>query len=607
MRILTAFLLLSATACMHQTRVSRTNAADGPPTESMRLNAWFDREWEAWLAYSPEFRTQLGDRRDYDRLGEVSDAARDEVEEWFLGSVARMRSEFDYDLLDAEARTSYDLYEYQGADLERFRRFRRYYDPIGRSGPHAYYPFFMINRHEVETVDDMRAYISRLRQIGRAIRQHLDNARAAAEEGIRAPGFDYAAAMDEIDRVLAGAPFNPDVESSWWADITGKAASLVEGGIVGETEAGEFVAEARRALVEEVSPAYLELRAWLEEDMTNAAPEARGAWALPDGGAYYDYMLLQSTTLDLTAREIHETGLDEVDRIRGEMEILKTEVGFDGTLQEFFAFVREDPQFYLSDTDEGRQAYLDLAAGYLDRMTDLLPDYFGMLPKAGIEVRRVEAFREEDGGAQSYNPGTPDGSRPGVFYVHLSDMRSMPTYQLEAVAYHEGVPGHHLQISIAQELEDLPMFRKHSFYTAYTEGWALYSEALGGEMGFYEDPYSEFGRLSAEMWRAIRLVVDTGLHAERWTEEEAVQYFMANSPQPEGAVRSEIERYLTMPGQAVAYKIGMMKIRDLRERARASLGAAFDIREFHDTVLGGGAMPLPVLEARVERWIAESG
>ena len=607
MRILTALLLLSATACMHQTRVSRTNAADSPPTESMRLNAWFDREWEAWLAYSPEFRTQLGDRRDYDRLGEVSDAARDEVEEWFLGSVARMRSEFDYDLLDAEARTSYDLYEYQGADLERFRRFRRYYDPIGRSGPHAYYPFFMINRHEVETVDDMRAYISRLRQIGRAIRQHLDNARAAAEEGIRAPGFDYAAAMDEIDRVLAGAPFNPDVESSWWADITGKAASLVEGGIVGETEAGEFVAEARRALVEEVSPAYLELRAWLEEDMTNAAPEARGAWALPDGGAYYDYMLLQSTTLDLTAREIHETGLEEVDRIRGEMEILKTEVGFDGTLQEFFAFVREDPQFYLSDTDEGRQAYLDLAAGYLDRMTDVLPDYFGMLPKAGIEVRRVEAFREEDGGAQSYNPGTPDGSRPGVFYVHLSDMRSMPTYQLEAVAYHEGVPGHHLQISIAQELEDLPMFRKHSFYTAYTEGWALYSEALGGEMGFYEDPYSEFGRLSAEMWRAIRLVVDTGLHAERWTEEEAVQYFMANSPQPEGAVRSEIERYLTMPGQAVAYKIGMMKIRDLRERARASLGAAFDIREFHDTVLGGGAMPLPVLEARVERWIAESG
>ncbi|MDE0082813.1 MAG: DUF885 domain-containing protein [Gammaproteobacteria bacterium] len=607
MRILTTVLLLSATACMHQARVSRTNVADGPPTESMRLNGWLDREWEAWLAYSPEFRTRLGDREDYDRLGEVSDAARDEVAEWILGSVARMRSEFDYDLLDAEARTSYDLYEYQGAVLERFRRFRRHHDPIGRSGPHAYYPLFMINHHHVETVDEMRAYVSRLRQIGRAIRQHLDNARAAAADGIRAPRFDYAAAMDEIDRVLGGAPFTPDVESSWWADITGKAASLVERGIVGETQAGEFVAEARRALVEEVSPAYLELREWLEEDMTNAAPEAQGAWALPDGEAYYDYMLFQSTTLDLTAQEIHEIGLNEVDRIREEMEILKTEVGFGGTLQEFFAFVREDPQFYFSDTDEGRQAYLDLAAGYLDRMTDVLPNYFGILPKAGIEVRRVEAFREEDGGAQSYMPGTPDGSRPGVFYVHLSDMRSMPRYQLEGIAYHEGVPGHHLQVSIAQELEDVPMFRKHSFYTAYTEGWALYSEALGGEMGFYEDPYSEFGRLSAEMWRAIRLVVDTGLHAERWTEEEAVQYFMANSPQPEGAVRSEIQRYLTMPGQAVAYKIGMMKIRDLRERARASLGAAFDIREFHDTVLGGGAMPLPVLEARVEWWIAESG
>ena len=407
MRILTTVLLLSAMACVHQTRAARPNAADASPTESARLNGWFEREWESWLDFSPEFRTRLGDRKDYDRLGEVSDAARDEVAEWYLGSVARMRSEFDYDLLDAQARTSYDLYEYQGTSLERFRRFRRFYDPIGRSGPHTYYPFFMINHHHVETVDDLRAYTSRLRRIGRAIRHHLDNARAAAEEGIRAPRFDYAAAMDEIDRVLAGAPFTRDVESSWWADITGKAGSLVERGIVDELEAGEFVAEARRALVDEVSPAYLELREWLEEDMTNAAPEAQGAWALPDGEAYYDYALFQSTTLDLTAREIHEIGLTEVDRIREEMEILKTEVGFGGTLQEFFTFVREDQQFYFSDTDEGRQAYLDLAAGYLERMTDVLPNYFGILPQAGIEVRRVEAFREEDGGSAVIHAGNP--------------------------------------------------------------------------------------------------------------------------------------------------------------------------------------------------------
>jgi uncharacterized protein (DUF885 family) len=306
----------------------------------------------------------------------------------------------------------------------------------------------------------------------------------------------------------------------------------------------------------------------------------------------------------MTADEIHALGLSEVARIRAEMEAIKARVGFTGPLNEFFAFMRNDRQFYFDNTDQGRADYLALAEKYLGGMQKKLPEYFGLLPKAALIVKRVEPFREEPGGAQHYFGGTPDGSRPGIFYAHLSDMKAMPKFGLEDVAYHEGVPGHHLQISIAQERTGMPRFRTQYGYTAYIEGWALYSEALGKEMGFFTDPYSDFGRLAGEIWRAIRLVVDTGLHAKGWSEAQAVDYFLANSPQPEAAVRSEIRRYIVNPGQATSYKIGMMTIQRLRDEAKEALGARFDYRAFHDVVLGGGSVPLPVLEGRVRRWIA---
>ena len=285
------------------------------------------------------------------------------------------------------------------------------------------------------------------------------------------------------------------------------------------------------------------------------------------------------------------------------MEKIKDQVGFKGTLPEFFTFVRTSPQFQLPNNDKGRAEYIKMSEDFLSGMEAKLPEYFGMLPKAKLIVKRVEPFREEPGGAQHYFPGTADGSRPGVFYAHLSDMKSMPTFSLEAIAYHEGVPGHHLQISIAQELTGIPKFRTQYGYTAYQEGWGLYSEALSKDMGFYKDPYSDFGRLSAEIWRAIRLVVDTGIHSKGWSEEQAVKYFLDNGPTPEGAVRSEIRRYIVWPGQATCYKIGMIKIQELRALAQKELGDTFTYAGFHDTVLGGGALPLPVLEARVRRWI----
>jgi uncharacterized protein (DUF885 family) len=273
-------------------------------------------------------------------------------------------------------------------------------------------------------------------------------------------------------------------------------------------------------------------------------------------------------------------------------------------LQEFFASLRRNPQFLFPNTDEGREGYLQTSRAYYAGIEARLPEFFGLLPKAGLVVKRVEAFREQPGAAQHYQPGTPDGSRPGTYYVHLIDMNSMPKVELESVAYHEGIPGHHMQVSIAQELTGVPQFRTQGRYTAYTEGWGLYAEQLAKEMGGFDDPYSDFGRLGSEIWRAIRLVVDTGLHAKGWTEQQAVDYFLANGPTSEGQVRSEIRRYIVMPGQATAYKVGMLKILELRERARLALAERFDIRRFHDTVLSGGALPLEILERRVDDWIA---
>ena len=338
--------------------------------------------------------------------------------------------------------------------------------------------------------------------------------------------------------------------------------------------------------------------------MPNTDEIATGVWNLPDGPAYYEEQLANQTTTDVTADEVHALGLREVARIKTAMEAIKELVGFDGSLQAFFSFVREDPQFYFPNTDAGREGYLQAARESLGVIQERLPEYFGILPRADLVVKRVEAFREQPGAAQHYVRGTPDGSRPGTYYAHLIDMNAMPKPAMEGIAYHEGIPGHHMQISIAQELTNIPMFRTQSGFSAFTEGWGLYAEFLAKEMGAYEDPYSDFGRLSGEIWRAIRLVVDTGLHAKGWTEEEAVEYFLVNSPAAEGQIRSEVRRYIVWPGQATAYKIGMLRIQELRARAEAALGEEFDIRGFHDTVLGGGALPLPILERRVDDWVA---
>ncbi|RYZ09653.1 MAG: DUF885 domain-containing protein, partial [Alphaproteobacteria bacterium] len=548
-----------------------------------------------------------------DRYGELDDrseAAMVQDLEWRRQSVADMKARFKPEELSEDARLSYEIWELELARTEKAAEFRRSGYVFGRGGAHTSLVNFMINQHRVDEKSDAEAYISRVAAIGKSIDTLIERAKLNASEGVRMPGFGYDQTASEVKRVLTGAPFDKSKDSALFADGKAKIKALGEAGELKPEEVVALTEQLRLAMVDKMKPAYDRLAAWIADDKKNASPQPQGVGSLPRGEAFYNSRLELMTTTNMTADEIHQLGLAEVARLRGEMEKVKEAAGFKGTLEEFFVFMREDKQFYLPNNDAGAQEYIDRATKHIEEMKLALPKYFGRLPKADLIVKRVEPFREEPGGAQHYMPGTPDGSRPGTYYAHLSDMNAMATYMLEDIAYHEGLPGHHMQISIQQELEaetgpnKLPKFRTQYGYTAYSEGWGLYSEALSKEMGFLQDPYSDFGRLSGEIWRAIRLVLDTGIHSKGWTEEQSVKYFTENSSVPHEAIKSEVRRYFSSPGQATAYKIGMIRLQQMRDKARTELGDKFSYPAFHDQILGGGALPLPVLEAKIDRWIA---
>jgi len=582
-------------------------AAVAAATETDRINIWFDQKYEEELQFSPIEQTMIGRKTDYGLIDDYSDAGADKKLAWLRATVAEMQRAFDYEKLTQDAKISYDIWLYNLEQAEAGLPFRtNRYVLHQHNGRQSFFPTFLINTHKVETESDMLAYIQRLSGVVTALDQLLAWAKTNAAAGTRPPRFAYEGVIDQSRKIISGAPFDDGNPSAIWTATEEKLQGLVDKKIIDEARAKVLRGQARTALTDAFAPAYQRIIAWYEADMPNTDAMARGVGALPNGKAFYDYRLANQTTTKLTADEIHALGLSEVTRLRGDMEAIKDKVGFDGDLKAFFKFIREDDRFYFSDDDAGADDYIAAAKGHIEALKKKLPEYFGILPKADLEVRRVEAFRERDGAAQHYRSGTPDGSRPGIYYAHLSDMRAMPTPTLEVIAYHEGLPGHHMQISIAQELTGIPVFRTQIGYTAYSEGWGLYAETLAKEMGGYEDPYSEFGRLTSEIWRAIRLVVDTGIHAKGWTEEQAVAYFLENSSIPEAAVRSEVRRYLVNPGQATSYKIGMIKILELRERAKQRLGDRFDIRAFHDVILGGGALPLGILEQRVNQWLNET-
>lgn len=576
-------------------------------TQAECLDQWFDEKFEEQLAFSPMSQTALGRKTDNDKIDQFTEEAQLEQLEWMRAATAEMEANFDYDDLPPASQISYDMWKYNLAQAERNWEFRDQAYILHQMGSwQSGLPTFLLAQHVVEDESDMEAFIARIGGIGTAMDQLLAAAQANAEAGTRPPRFAYDAVIKESKNLTTGAPFDDGEPSAMWQGVERHLTSLQESDKITAERADELREEARKALLDQFAPAYGRVIAWFEEDIANTDEVAKGVSALPNGKAFYAAALQEMTTTDMTADEIHQKGLDEVARIHGEMEAIKEQVGFEGTLQEFFEFTRDDPQFFYPDNEAGAQMYIDQATKDIDAMRERLPEWFGILPKAPLEVRRVEAFREQDGAAQHYQPGTPDGSRPGVYYAHLSDMTSMPKTELETIAYHEGIPGHHMQLSIAQELEGVPKFRSQgSFNSAFIEGWALYSEYLAKEMGGFEDPYSDFGRLANELWRAIRLVVDTGIHSKGWTEEEAVKYALDNSPVQETGARSEVQRYFVLPGQATSYKIGMLKILELRARAEEELGDKFDIRGFHDTVLGGGTVPLSILETQVDRWIEQ--
>lgn len=579
---------------------------------SEQLNAWFDAKYEEQLQESPVQLTFLGRKDKNDQIDCLSIACQDARLEKAKAAVDELKASFAYDQLSAADKDSYDLWIFQYEQAAKGTAFRDnglVFDQM--SGMHTFVPTFLMQFHTVDEEADARAYVTRITEGARALRELLAQARDKAAKGVHAPKFAYEAVAEESRKLITGAPFTDGPDSAVLADFKADVQRLVEAGKTTPETAAQLITEAEAALTGDFKAVYEEIIAFTQEDLPNSPDPAgpQGISTQPNGAPYYDYMLSQMTTTSMTADEIHNLGLSEVDRIHAEMEAIKTQVGFEGTLNEFFASIRDakdDPRHYYPNTDEGRQAYIDDATAAIEKIKGVLPEYFGILPQADLVVKRVEPFREQAGAAQHYYPGTPDGSRPGIYYAHLLDMKSMPKGELEVIAYHEGLPGHHMQISIAQELTGVPQFRTQAGFTAYSEGWGLYSEKLAKEMpGTYEDPYSDFGRLGSEIWRAIRLVVDTGLHSKGWTEEQAVQYFLANSAITEGQARSEVQRYIVMPGQATAYKIGMIEIQNMRAKAEAELGDKFDIRAFHDTVLGGGALPLAMLEAKVDRWIED--
>lgn len=611
MRLVIALMLASAPLAVSpaaaQYHAGHTAAHDAKAPANAALRAWFEAKYEEQVLQSPLQLTRLGRKERYGEIDDFSLAEQDRQLVWLKASVEEMERTFDYAALNPADKLSYDLWKHEYEQAAKSAAWRDSgYVFTQMQGIHVSLPSLVISQHKVDTAQDMRDYISRVSAIGRAIGQLVDIAEPRAKAGVRPPYFAYDIVIAEATRLKSGAPFDGGADNALWQDGKAKIAKLVEARTITAAEGDAMRGQLEAALEGGYKAGYDRLLAFMTADRPNAAKVATGVGALPNGKNYYAHRLAASTTTDLTPEQVHQIGLDDVKRIHAEMEAIKDKVGFKGDLKAFFEKVKTDPANYYPQGDKGAKMYIDAATAAIDNIESKLPQYFGLLPKAGLEVKRVEPFREQAGGAQHYRSSTPDGSRPGVYYAHLSDMSAMPKNMLEVIAYHEGLPGHHMQIAIAQELTGVPTFQTQVGYTAYAEGWGLYSERLAKEMpGTYADPLSDFGRLSSELWRAIRLVVDTGVHSKGWTEEQAIAYFTANSPQNAETVRNEVRRYIVWPGQATSYKIGMNKILDLRAEAERELGPKFDIRGFHDAVLGGGSLPLSLLERRVRGWIAE--
>ena len=574
-----------------------TNVSDD---EVKKANQFFESIFLDQVQDSPEFQTRLGYKSNYDQWDDITWEERRRKIKKAKSNLKYLHDNIDYDKLDEPAKISYRLIE---------RRFERQiessdyifnsYPITHRGGKHSSIPSFLINYHKVDDEDDVKDYLKRLRNIEPLIDDLIKELELREDLNILAPKFVYPQAIKVSQNIIAGYPFEDVKKRNVIFDDFSKKLDKLD---LSDPVKTRYSSEAEAILVTIVNSSYRKLIDFLSVQETRATDNF-GVWKYTNGAEYYQFQLDGFTTLGLTPEQVHATGLQEVERIHQEIYGIMEATQFEGTLQDFFEFMRTDPQFYYPDNQKGREAYLNQVNVVMDTLTANIDQLFNGLPSIPFVVKAVEPYREESAGIAFYQRGKADGSRPGIYYANLYTMQDMPTYKLENLAYHEAIPGHHMQISIALETKGMPSFRKYGGYSVYSEGWALYSETLPKEVGLYKDPYSDFGRLSGELWRACRLVVDTGIHHYRWTREEGIEYYRSNTANPEGECVKMVERHIVWPGQAVSYKIGMLKIQELREYAETALGEKFSLQDFHDIVLKNGAMTMDVLHDVVYQWV----
>jgi uncharacterized protein (DUF885 family) len=568
---------------------SETPSATEPvAARSKALNALFDKIWQDKLKYSPEYASYLGDKRYNDQLTDYSVQA-------FNASLARGRGfiqelgAIDTTGLPDQERLSADLMMRSLIDDQEAAKFKEWEMPVNQfSGFHTDLAQMPIDL-PFDTVKDYDDYIARLQKVPVAFGQITTNMQMGIDDRRMPPEYLLEKVLVQVQTLADQKP-----EDSAFAVPLKKFPSTVNA-----AEQKRISGELLNVIATEVLPSYQRFAKFLKVDYVPKGRKDPGAWSLPDGDAYYAFRIRQSTTLNKTAAEIHQIGLDEVKHDEAEMLVIAHKLGF-ADLQSFNAALKTNPK----EHPTSKEQMLDAFRGYIAQMQPKLPQLFGTLPKAKLEVVEMPSYIAKDQAEAFYDQGSADGKRPGKVDVNTYNFAERSLAGVEAVAYHEGIPGHHLQISIAQELTGLPEFRKQSYYTVYTEGWGLYSERLGKEIGFYQDPYSDYGRLEADIWRAIRLVVDTGVHSQHWTRQQMIDYFHAHTAMDDTNIQAEVDRYIAWPAQALGYKMGQLKILELRERAKTALGAKFDLKAFHDEVLDSGALPMDVLDQRVNEWIA---
>lgn len=585
-----AFLMIASVPALPAQAAPANSPTPAASVEANRkaLNAIFEDYWQDQLKHSPEFASSLGDKRYNDQISDYSvKAVNDGLarEENMMMQLAAI----DTAGLTDEEKTSRDLLLRQFADDQEAAEFKEWEMPLDQMGGiYTTYPQ-LAAQLSFTTVKDYDDWIARLHALPKAFDQVTTNMSIGKDDHRVPPKYLLQKALEQVQTLANQKP----EESPLALPLKSLPASIPA------AEQARIRTEMLDAIGKEVLPAYRRFARFLEVAYLPAGREQPGIWALPDGAKYYQFLLRRNTTTNLTADQIHQIGLDEVKRDEAEMLAIAQKLGFQD-LKSFRASLKTNPKAHAASAEALLAAY----RGYLGPMQAKLPQLFGRLPKAPFEVDAVPAYAEKTAAPAYYESGTPDGSRPGRLFINTYDAANRNLFAAEATAYHEGIPGHHLQISIAQELDGLPTFRKHEFYTAYTEGWGLYAEHLGKDAGFYQDPYSDYGRLENDVWRSIRMVVDTGVHSRRFTRQQMVDYFHEHSALDESSIQSEVDRYIAWPGQAVAYKVGQLKILGLRERAKKALGDQFDLRAFHDQVLDSGALPLDVLSEKIDAWIA---